>query len=112
MAMDLEKLGRNYLPMSESAYYILLSLVETRHGYGIMQHVEELTGGRIKLGAGTLYGSLSRMEKDKLIVAVAEEDRRKLYRVSETGRALLGLEIERLGELYENGRKYKEADAR
>lgn len=112
MAMELEKLRRNYLPMSESAYYILLSLTGTRHGYGIMQHVEELTGGRIRLGAGTLYGSLSRMEKDKLIVAVAEEDRRKLYRVSEMGQTLLDLEIERLGELYGNGRKYMEGNAR
>lgn len=101
--MDVEKLRRDYLPMSETAYYILLSLVETRHGYGIMQHVESITEGRIKLGPGTLYGTLSKMERDGLIAAVAEEDRRKLYRITDLGRELLKLEISRLKELYENG---------
>lgn len=101
--MELSKQQRAYLPMSESAYYILLSLTEIRHGYGIMQHVESLTTGRIRLGAGTLYGSLSRMEKDALIGVVAEEERRKLYRLTGAGQLLLRLEISRLGELYQNG---------
>jgi len=106
--MDIEKLRRVYLPMTETAYYILLSLAEIRHGYGIMQHVEALTGKRIRLGAGTLYGSLSRMERDGLIAAVAEDERRKLYRITDSGRVLLRLEIARLGELYAHGIKYGE----
>ncbi len=103
--MDIEKLRREYTPMSETAFYILLSLVEERHGYGIMQYVDGLTGGRIRLGAGTLYGSLSRMEKDGVIEAAGEEERRKLYRISGIGREILKIEIMRLGELYQNGMK-------
>ncbi|ASS67153.1 MULTISPECIES: PadR family transcriptional regulator [unclassified Paenibacillus] len=95
----------SYSPMSETAFYTLLSLLEVRHGYGIMQHVEELTGGRIRLGAGTIYGSLSRMDKDGLIAAVAEEERRKLYRITDAGKAVLGKEIDRIGELYHNAKK-------
>jgi DNA-binding PadR family transcriptional regulator len=106
--MDIEKLKKDYLPMTETAYCIMLSLVDKRHGYGIMQHVDSLTKGRIKLGAGTLYGSLSRMEKDKLIEAAGEEERRKLYRLTELGRVLLGLEVERLKELYELGKSVEE----
>lgn len=101
----LTTLQEQYLPMTETAYYILLSLSERRHGYGIMQHVQDITGGRLSIGAGTLYGSLSRMEKDCVIMAVAEEERRKLYQITDTGKALLCLEIARLRELYENGQK-------
>ncbi|MGE5454089.1 MAG: PadR family transcriptional regulator [Methylocystaceae bacterium] len=93
------------LPLSETAYYIMLSLLEPRHGYGIMQYVQSLTSGRLTLGAGTLYGSLSRMEKEGLIMALAEEERRKVYQLTETGQALLKLELERLKELCTNGQK-------
>jgi DNA-binding PadR family transcriptional regulator len=102
--MDSEKLQREYLPLTETAYYVLISLNEPRHGYGIMQHVEELTGGRIKIGAGTMYGSLSRMEKEGLINSVAEEERKKIYEISEKGKILLKLEMTRLEELLEHGK--------
>lgn len=105
--MDITKLKKEYLPMSETAFYMLLSLGETRHGYGIMQHVEELTNRRIKLGAGTVYGTLSRMEKDGLIRAVAEVERRKLYQITPMGVELLKAEAGRIRELYENGRKVR-----
>lgn len=97
------------LPLSETAFYIMLSLLEPRHGYGIMQHVQNLTDNRVVLGAGTLYGSLSRMEKDGLIDSVAEEDRRKIYQINGVGRRLLELELARLEELCRNGRHYMEA---
>lgn len=106
--MDIEKLKKEYLPMTETAYCIMLSLIDKRHGYGVMQYVESLTNGRIRLGAGTLYGSLSRMEKDKLIEAAGEEERRKLYRLTELGSVLLKLEVERLKELYELGKRVEE----
>lgn len=99
----------NMLPLSETAFYIMLSLLEPRHGYGVMQHVQILTNNRVVLGAGTLYGSLSRMEKDGLINSIAEEERRKIYQVSEAGRKLLSLELARLEELCRNGRQYMEA---
>lgn len=103
--MELTKEQRAYAPMSETAYYILLSLTEPRHGYGIMQHVEAITDGRLRLGAGTLYGSLSRMEKDRLIAVVAEEQRRKIYQINAAGKKLLQIEIGRLRELLTNGVK-------
>ena len=102
--MDRTKAMQTYLPMTESMYYILLSLLEPRHGYGIMQDVEKLTEGRIRLGAGTIYTSLSKLDKDGLIVAVAEEERRKIYRASLLGVQILKAENRRLHELYENGR--------
>lgn len=105
--MDLQRLKKEYLPMTETAFYMLLSLTEVRHGYGIMQHVEELTDKRIRLGAGTVYGTLSRMEKDGLIRAVAEVERRKLYQITPEGGGLLRAEAERIKELYDNCMKVR-----
>ena len=97
------------MPISETAYYILMSLVDVRHGYGIIQYVEDLTDGRIRLGAGTVYGSLSRMEKDGLIRIVAVEDRRKLYQLTKAGADLLKSEIARIKEMYEHSKKVEDA---
>lgn len=102
--MDTKKLQNKYLPLTEAAYYVLISLNKSRHGYGIMQHVEEITKGRIKIGAGTMYGNLSRMEKEGLITPVAEEDRKKIYQISEKGKIVLILELERLEELLNHGK--------
>ena len=104
--MDREKLISTYIPMSETAYYILLSLLEPRHGYAIMQHVEVLTQGRIRLGAGTLYGTLGKMEKGALITIVTEEEKRKIYQITPEGRTVLTAEIARITELYVNGKEY------
>jgi DNA-binding PadR family transcriptional regulator len=93
----------DYLPLTETAYYILLSLLDTRHGYGIIQHVEQLTEGRVRLGPGTVYGSLSRMDKDGLIQGNSkEEQRRKLYRITDAGKQLLHNEVNRIKQLYEH----------
>ncbi|SDD82884.1 Transcriptional regulator PadR-like family protein [Paenibacillus sp. UNCCL117] len=104
-----EKPISRYMPISETAYYILLSLTDKRHGYGIIQYVNVLTRGRIRLGAGTVYGSLARMEKDGLIQVVAEEERRKLYRISSAGADLLKLEIARVKEMYEHATRVEDA---
>lgn len=66
-----------YVPMTETAFYILLCLKTPNHGYGIVQTVERLTEGAIKLAPGTMYGSLSKMEKDGLIRFVREEEKRE-----------------------------------
>ena len=102
--MDTKKLQNKYLPLTEAAYYVLLSLNKPRHGYGIMQHVNEITNGRINIGAGTMYGNLSRMEKEGLITPVAEEDRKKIYELSEKGKIILHLEMARLEELIVHGK--------
>lgn len=90
-------------PMSETAYYILLSLLEERHGYGIMQHVAEISKNRIYLGAGTVYGTIGKLEKGSLIVSTHEEEKRKYYVITEKGRHVLYRELDRLKELYQNG---------
>lgn len=103
--MNFEKIKKAYLPMTETMYYILLSLKENRHGYGIMQYVGQITNNRIILGAGTVYNSLSKLERDELIKVVEEKDRRKVYAITETGERILEIEVHRLKELYENGIK-------
>lgn len=103
--METALLKKKFLPMTESAYYILLSLNEPRHGYGIMQHVEEITGGRIKIGPGTIYGTLSKLENEKLIIQDLETDRKKIFKLSDDGKRVIRLELKRLKELYDNGMK-------
>ena len=103
--MDQTTLATKYLPMTETAYCILLTLKEARHGYGIMQFVEETTKGRIKIGPGTMYGTLSKLENEQLIVQEREEDRKKIYRLSEKGLMVLALEVKRLMELVEIGQR-------
>ena len=65
--------------LTEQMFYVLLSLRGERHGYGIMQAITELTGGRVSVGAGTLYALLERFEKDGLIRRTRTEDNRKYY---------------------------------
>lgn len=89
-----------YVPMTETGFYILYCLTEPNHGYGIVQKVEELTDGEIRLAPGTMYGSLSKMEKDGLISFVREEEKRKLYVITELGREVLALEMKRIRRLY------------
>lgn len=86
--------------MTETAFYILLCLREPNHGYGIVQTVEKLTDGAIKLAPGTMYGSLSKMEKDGVIRFIREEDKRKIYKITDLGEEVLALEIKRIELLY------------
>ncbi len=96
------KIKKVYVPMTETAFYILLSLKTPRYGYLIMQHIEELTNGRIKMGAGTLYGALAKMQKDGLIENVKVENKRKIYQITDLGNKLLSIEKKRITELYKN----------
>ena len=88
-------------PLTEALFYILLAVRKPNHGYGIVQKVKDMTNEEIVLAPGTLYGSLSKMEKDKLIVFVREEDKRKLYQITELGLEVLELEFKRIQRLYE-----------
>lgn len=91
-----------YVPMTETGFYILLCLREEAHGYSIIQQVEELTRGEIRISSGTMYGSLSKMEKDGLIQFVREEEKRKIYLITDLGRQVLELEMKRITRLYQN----------
>lgn len=96
----MEKLFKKYLPMTETFFYILSSLTQARHGYAVIKHVKEITDNRINLGAGTIYGSLSKMQRDGLISLYEDKDRKTVYIITETGRELLRAEIERIKKVY------------
>ena len=98
-------MGANF-PLTEAVYYILLSLTKPLHGYGIMQNVEKLSGGRLHLAAGTLYGAISTMMEKGWISAVSEtgDSRKKEYRITEAGLQVLKDEYARLQELVNNGK--------
>jgi DNA-binding PadR family transcriptional regulator len=98
-----------YLPLSEATYYIMLSLMEPLHGYGVMQKVAEISQGTVSVGPGTLYGAFSTLEKEELIVKVKEEDRRKCYALTPKGQQVLLRQIERLEIMSGNGLDVKES---
>ena len=91
-----------YVPMTEKAFLILLCLRKPNHGYSIVQMVEKMTDGAIKLTPGTMYGSLSKMEKDGLIRFVREEEKRKIYVITDLGTEVLGIEMKRIERLFKN----------
>ena len=102
-----------YVPMTETGFYILLCLRQETHGYGKDKKTEQLTQGELKISPGTLYGSLSKMEKDGLIRFIREEENRKIYGITELGTKVLDLEMKRIKRLYqsmeesEQNEKYK-----
>ena len=91
--------------LTEAVYYILLSLIQPMHGYGIMQNVEQLSGGRVKLAAGTLYGAINTLlERGWITTLPGERDsRKKEYWIAPPGKEALCAELLRLEELLENG---------
>ncbi len=105
-----ERLKKIYVPMTESGFYILYCLQTPQHGYGICQEVKKMTGGAVSISAGTMYGTLSKMEKDGLISFYREENKRKLYQITILGREILLLEIKRIERLYMNSRGERISD--
>lgn len=105
-------MGANNGALTEAVYYILLSLMTPLHGYGIMQNVERLSGGRLRLAAGTLYGAISTMQEKGWITALAGEadGRKKEYVITDAGQAVLRAEYMRLRELVDNGRALLEEE--
>lgn len=94
--------------MSEAMYYILLALLHPVHGYGVMQRVRELSGDRLVLGPGTLYGILTRMHADGYIRLEGTEGRRKVYAITEAGTKALQEEYHRLKTLVWDGKILEE----
>ena len=94
-------------PLTETIFYVLLALGAPLHGYGIMQRVNELTAGRVALGAGTLYGALTNLTEKGWIRPLpgAADDRKKEYVITDAGRKIVAGELERLDELLLNGRR-------
>lgn len=99
-----ERIRRIYLPMTETGFYILFCLQTPQHGYGIGQQVKKMTGNAVSISPGTMYGTLSKMEKDGLISFYAEEEKRKIYQITPLGKEILDLEISRIERLYKNSK--------
>ena len=91
--------------LTEAVYYVLLSLYTPLHGYGIMLKVEEISNGRVRLAAGTLYGALGTMVEKGWIKALPEDknNRKKEYVITAQGKAIIKNELSRLKELVKNG---------
>lgn len=93
--------------LTEAVFYILLSLTEPLHGYGIMQNTQFLSNGRVNLAAGTLYGAITNLiEKGWIRALPGEKDsRKKEYIITNLGKEVLLGEIKRLEELLYNGKR-------
>lgn len=87
----------NNLPLTETVFYILLSLQTPLHGYAIMQKVDELSGGQVRLAAGTMYGAIEHLLKKNLIAPIPSNDiRRKLYIITSLGKNILQADYQRM----------------
>lgn len=103
-----------YLPLTPAIAHILLAVADgDRHGYGIMQEIERLTGGSVRMGPGTLYGTIKRMLASGLIEevetagrpdAAPDDERRRYYRMTGLGRAVLAAETARMSALVDAAR--------
>lgn len=88
------------LPLTETTFYILLALRAPAHGYQIMQTVEEMSGGDVRIAAGTMYGALENLLKQGLIAALPSKDpRRKVYQATAKGWEILNLDIDRIRQM-------------
>jgi Predicted transcriptional regulators len=98
------------IALTEAVYYVLLSVIEPMHGYGIMKNVSALSNNRVNLAPGTLYGAIETMLKRNWISALPGEknSRKKEYQITKTGKIVLDAEIQRLRELLSNGEQIVE----
>ncbi|GAC1565177.1 MAG: PadR family transcriptional regulator [Ktedonobacteraceae bacterium] len=106
MKSDTSK-AEDMLPLTPAVLHILLALVDgERHGYSIMQEITQRTDGQVKMGPGTLYGSIKRMLADGLMEEAAErpdpsldDERRRYYRLTQFGVRVMRLEVLRLQQI-------------
>lgn len=95
---------KDYGALTEAVYYILLSVYEPMHGYGIMQKTKEMSDNRVNLGAGTLYGAINTLLEKQWIRLYSDDAKKKEYLITDLGKDVIENEIERLEELLKNGK--------
>jgi DNA-binding PadR family transcriptional regulator len=99
-------------PLTPAVFHVLLALAPgERHGYGIQKDVLEHTGGAVRLGPGTLYGTLQRLMaldwvEEKMVSGAAADERRRYYRLTKTGRKSLEAEVQRMDALLKTARAH------
>lgn len=96
------------IPITETAFLVLLTMIKPNHGYGVMQDVEKLTNGRVIFGPGTLYGAINNLEKKGWIELDFKDkkNRKKVYKTTKIGREILYLELERMNNLVSVSNSY------
>jgi len=90
-------------PMTEAMYYVLLALIKPNHGYQLMNDIGEISKGRVKMGPGTLYGVLTRLQKDGLVFIINDDGRRKTYAITAAGKLAYEEEYKRLVCMVQDG---------
>ena len=100
MSKEIDK----HLPLTEATAYILLALAEPLHGYAVMQKVETISAGTVRIGPGTLYGAFSTLEQAGLIAKAGQTDRRKTYALTANGRQVLKEHLRRTTIMLRAGR--------
>ena len=90
-------------PMTEAMYYVLLALTRPDHGYGLMGHIREISRGRVVMGPGTLYGILTRLRREGMILLRDETGRKKTYEITAYGMEALTAEYRRLKNMVRDG---------
>jgi DNA-binding PadR family transcriptional regulator len=109
---EAERNPESFLPLTPAMFHILLALADgERHGYGIIQEIGSRTDGNVRMGPGTLYGSVKRMLNDGLIAESDErpdpeldDERRRYYRLTDFGRRVAVAEAHRLAQLVTTAR--------
>ncbi|WP_042351900.1 PadR family transcriptional regulator [Bacillus massiliigorillae] len=91
--------------LTDSTYYILLTMVNPIHGYGIMQEIEQMSQGTMTIGPASLYTILKKLQTAQLIDLVPSDDRRKVYMLTPKGKEILKKDIERRMIMVEYGKK-------
>ncbi len=91
--------------LTEVTFFILLSLYTPKHGYAIMQFIDEKTGGRLVLGAGSLYGAINTLTDKGWIEPYGDGGRIKEYRITDEGKAICERELARIRELADTAAK-------
>lgn len=97
-------------PMTEAMYYVLLALMHPNHGYQLMNEIEQVSNGRVHMGPGTLYGVLTRLLTDGLVIIISDDGRRKTYAITGDGKSALIEEYKRLNSMVNDGIIIKEEE--
>lgn len=90
--------------LTDSAFYILLALTEARHGYLIMQFVEELTDGRVQIGPASMYTIIKKLANAQLIEPLEGDGKKKSYQITAVGRDLLAADLVRRQAMVDDAR--------
>lgn len=102
-------IAKDFLPLTETVFYILLAFKKPTYGYLAIQSIEEMSDGSVRVAAGTMYGAIENLLKQGLIIQIeSENERRKMYQITQLGRDVLLLEIERMAHCIHIWGKHKE----